>query len=358
MAPLPTALSRRSLTRAARQYVPGLALIGACAGGFFVLRHGTLEPGVGAVGYAESIHHAVAPLAPGRIAELRVHVGQALKAGDVVAILDGRALVATREGAAAELERLRAELAATAQDEDTKVTRSELWVLRARASEHGERASLAEVSGRMARLEGLLEKQMVGASEAELTRERVRSLSARVQTYDQAAAVGQAGHEKGGREKGLVRDDHERIVNTRIEPARIAVRVQEIALKKLDLALEELVLKAPVDGVVTTISHRPGEVVDAATEIVSIVSARPGVVLAIIPERAASKIGSAARVHRASAFAANLEGDVIEVAPEVEEVPVRARTVATVPTWGRRVTIRLRGDVPVLPGEAFRVTLR
>lgn len=342
-----------SLASKLRPYLPSLLVVAACAAGFVYLRRGSLDVSSGAVGYGEDVHRSVSSVAPGRIVELKVEVGQAVKAGDVLAVLDRRALEVAREGAVAELDLAKAELIAAGQDEDSKVTRAELWVLRARAAERGDRASLAEISGRMARLDGLLEKQMVPAGEAESTRERMRALSARVGAYDQAASHGQAGLDKS------LSSDHSKLVDARIEPSRIAVRVREVALKKLELELEERVIKAPVDGVVSTVSHRVGEVVDTATEIASLVTSRPGVVVAILPERAAERVvvGSPAELHRPAAFSHALMGDVIEVAPEIEEVPIRARVAPTLPAWGRRVTIRLRGQAQVFPGEAFRVVL-
>jgi len=55
---------------------------------------------------------------------------------------------------------------------------------------------------------------------------------------------------------------------------------------------------------------------------------------------------------------ASLRAHVVELAPMVEEVPVRARPTPTVPMWGRRIVVKLDEPVPLLPGDAFRVSYR
>jgi len=340
---------------APRRIAYAACVLGAAAG-FVVLTHGKgLGSNGNAVAYVEAIHYSVAPLAVGRIDKLLVRVGQKVSAGDPVALMDGRDLQAARVKALAQLAQLQAVVAASTQDEEFQVTRSELWVLKARADEHGDRAALAQISERMNRLDALLDKQMIPAGQAEEAREKQKQLAARIETFDQAKLRGQAGLSQNG----AGNHDHVRAVTVHVEPARRAVEVQEAAIAQLDLQIEQLTLRAPVDGLVTTVSHRAGEVLASGSEVLSLVSARPSVLVAELSEGMASRarLGSAVAVRSKDLFSRTLHGHVIEIAPEIDEMIVRARPSPTIAAWGRRATIQLDQGSEALPGQAFNVSL-
>ena len=324
--------------------------------GFLALTHGKGIGGNGnAVAYVEAIHYSVSPIALGRIDKLMVRVGQKVKAGESIASMDDRDLQAAREKAVLQLAQLEAAVLASAQDEEFQVTRSELWVLKARADERGDRAELAQISERMRRLDGLLDAQMIPAAQAELAREKQKELAARVETFDQAKLRGQAGLSQVGGGN----HDHIRAVDAHVEPARRAVLVQKAAIRQLELQIEQLTLHAPIDGVVTTITHRPGEIVPAGTEVLAVVSARPGVLVVELSEGMAARanLGQAVSVRSKELLSRTLHGHIIELAPEVDEMFPRARPSPGIAAWGRRATVQLDGGGEVLPGQAFSVSL-
>jgi multidrug resistance efflux pump len=340
---------------APRRLVYAVAVLGAGLGFFALTRGKGLGTSGNAVAYVEAVHYAVAPIALGRIDKLFVQVGQRVHAGETIASMDVRELQAARDKELLQLAQLEAEVIATTQDEEFQVTRSELWVLKARADERGDRAALAQISARMQRLDGLLDKQMIPAVQAEMTREKQKELAARVETFDQAKGRGQAGLGQ----VGAGNHDHARAVNAHVEPARRAVEVQKAVIRQLDLQLEQLTLRAPIDGLVTTITHRPGEIVAAGSEVVSVVSARPGVLMVELSEGMAArvKLGQAVSVRSKDLFSRALHGRVIELAPEVDEMFPRARPSPGIAAWGRRATVQLDGGGEVLPGQAFSVSL-
>ena len=342
--------------RAAPRRIIYAIVIAGAALGFILLTHGKgLGANGNAVAYVEAVHYSVAPIALGRIDTLLVRVGQKVKQGEALAAMDARDLTAAREKAVAQLGQLEAAVVASTQDEEFQVTRSELWVLKARADEHGDRAELAEISERMHRLDALLDQQMIPAAQAEAAREKQKELAARIETFDQAKTRGQAGLGQ----TGAGNHDHGRAVDVHVEPTRRAVDVQKAAIHQLDLQIEQLTLRAPVDGVVTTLTHRSGEVVAAGSEILSLVTARPGVLVAELSEGMASraKMGQNVTVRSKDLFAKGLHGRIIELAPEVDEMVDRARPSPGIAAWGRRATVQLDGAGEVLPGQAFSVSL-
>ncbi|HVW27824.1 MAG TPA: efflux RND transporter periplasmic adaptor subunit [Polyangiaceae bacterium] len=330
--------------------------VGAAIFGFAALTHGKgLGASGTAVAYAESIHHSVSPIALGRVEALLVTVGQKVKAGETLAVMDGRDLAAARDKALAQLSQYEAAVAASSQDQEFQVTRSELWVLKARADEHGDRARYAEITERMNRLNGLLDRQMIPASQAEQAREEMSELQARIETFDQAKTRGQAGLGQSG----AGNHNHGHAVDVHVEPLRRAVLVQQAAIRQLDVQIEQLTLKSPVDGIVSTLSHRPGEIIGAGVEVLSVVSARPGVVIAELPEGMATRVhpGQSVNIHTKDLFSRSLRGHVLELAPEVDEMIPRARPSPSIAAWGRRATIQLEGGADVLPGQAVNVAL-
>jgi membrane fusion protein (multidrug efflux system) len=340
---------------APRRLLYAVSVIGAVLG-FVALTHGKgLGSNGNSVAYVEAIHYSVSPIALGRIDKLSVQIGQHVKAGEPMAVMDDRELRAAREKSALQLAQLEAAVIASTQDEEFQVTRSELWVLKARADERGDRAALAQISERMQRLDSLLDKQMIPAAQAEMAREKQKELSARVETFDQAKTRGQAGLGQ----VGAGNHDHSRAVDAHVEPARRAVEVQRAAIRQLDLQIEQLTLRAPIDGVVTTITHHPGEVVTAGSEVLSIVSARPGVLVVELSEAMAAraKLGQGVSVRSKELFSRALHGRVLELAPEVDEMFPRARPSPGIAAWGRRATVQLDGGGDVLPGQAFSVSL-
>ncbi|NOU30054.1 MAG: HlyD family efflux transporter periplasmic adaptor subunit [Polyangiaceae bacterium] len=347
-----TALARRAL---AGRALPVLLIVGALAT-FYALRHGHVVTGMDTVAYADATHHRVAPVAPGRIDRVTVAVGQAVRKGDVVVEMDAAARRLELEKSRLELARREADLRAAAQTQDSEVTRSELWVLKAKADERGDRAELAELRSRVVRLDQLVADKLVGSSEAERAKERLRALSARVETYDQATQLG-----RGGLAASTgPRSQHQTDVEARLEPLRQAIQVQRAAIALLELEVAELTVKAPCDGVVSVLVRQPGEVVEAGAEIVTLVTARPKTVVAMLSEQAVEGVrpGAVVDVKRNQFTSASYPGRVVSVAPELEELPLRARPSPQTPLWGRRVLIELTIDGELVPGEAFRVSLR
>lgn len=330
--------------------LPAALLVIASLAGFYALRQGALAAGPVAPAYAETVRHSIAAASGGRVETVLARVGQPVKAGDPLVVLDDRSLRLARERAAAELKLLQAKVDAAAQERDVAVTRSELWMLRAKADASGDRAGLQELAKQMERLDGLLSRQLVDATEAEGIREKYRTLSARVRAYNRSSVARGKGGGQG----------HEQAVDLLVEPARQAVAVGEAELKQLDFALEGLTLRAPADGTVSTVLHRPGDYVAAGAEIASVVTTRPGVLVAVVPEQAARRVavGSVAKVRRDKLFARSVEGRVIELAPEIDEVPVRARPSPGIAAWGRRALIELNGGDETLPGEAYYVSFK
>ena len=327
---------------------------GCAAGLFWILSHGGASPALSVRGYAEVIDHPVASLQTGRIISVKVAVGQHVKVGDVLATMDSRELELKLETARIALDQSSAQLLAADVNARAAVARAELLVVRLKGSATRDQAALAEVKQQLGRLQKLADEQLVQVQEVERAKLQEAQLSASVSMYDQAAAQRQ-----GGLGRGLTAGATTSEVARLVAPYREAVRLREEAVKLGALALEEATLRARVEGTVSLILFHEGDVVPLGTEIARIATGRPGVVVCWMPERSVDKVwpGMTAHLRTTGAFDQGFVGHVVEISPELEEVPIRARLSPNVPAWGRRVLIEGTPNRPLVLGEALHVRL-
>jgi HlyD family secretion protein len=348
-------LATKQVAQAVLSKIPAVAVVLAAAGGFYLLAHGGTLSAISAHGYAEEVNHDYGPLRAGRVASVRVKLGQKVKVGDVLAAMDRRSLEARREVLQAELSQAEAQVVAEKERHAAQILRSEILVLRARANARQDRAELAELTRQLARLDGLAAEQLVRQTELEQRRQLQQRLAARAATYDEARARGQ-GELGGSASRGASRAVQ---IAARIAPYREAVEAKKAALRELELRLEDTEVRARVDGTVAAVLKWPGEVVPAGTGLVRVVTARPGFVVAWLPARQAWKVtlGRSAVLRRSRLLGASFQGQVVEIGPEVEEFPARVRVAPNTRAWGRRVVIATQATVDFLPGEELHVHL-
>jgi multidrug resistance efflux pump len=340
------------MTRSRARLAAPIAIV--LAGGVFAgvtyFRGGTGSISLGTQGYAEVVEHPAAPLSAGRVDRIAVRMGQHVKPGDIIAVMETDELKLKTSAAQMALARAKAELMAEEVISGAAVARAELQVLRLQSTQMRDRAQLAEVEQQRARLEKLAEEKLVQAQDVEAQRLKEADLAASLQVLDAATKQGKAG--LGGASAGKASQ-----LQKRLEPLRAEVRMREEAVKLAELVLSEATVRAHVEGTVSMVLHHEGDVVPAGTELVRISTGRPGRIICWVPERQAQAIEAGHDVHlrEVKLFGAAFGGRIAEVAPEIEELPLRARTSPQVPAWGRRIEIESWPARPLLLGEAVRV---
>lgn len=349
-------MSRRPLLQLVPTWLPSALLVIAAAAGFWVLSHGMSAGTATITGYAEEQVHSIGPLSAGRLRAVHVRIGQPVRAGEALAVLDARPLELQRKRLQAELERAVAQLEAERDAQGASLQRGQLQAVRSHAAEERSRAELKELDGQLRRLESLSAERLVRASEVEAVRQRQRAVAADLE----ARSLGTTREQELLGLRPRTQDEQRERLERRLQPFRAALAVQEAALRELDFAIEEATLRAPVDGTVGALLLRPGDAVGAGAPVLQLVTTRPGHVVAFVPERQARglAIGMGAMLRRSGALTGALRGRLVELAPMVEEVPPRARHSPSVPLWARRVVIKLDDAATLLPGEAFHVSLR
>jgi len=334
--------------------LPSVLVFVAAVAGFVVLSHGAAFGTLPIQGFAETINRAVAPVAAGRIADVRVTLGQEVKAGDVLVELDRRQLEATRDVLRAALAKAQAQLEAQRGIQEMQVMRAELWALRARAGAQGDRAELGVVEKELKTFEGLSGEHLVSELQVIQAMRQKETLGARVEMYDQAVKRGQAGL---GTRYGELKASHVQMVAERLAPFTEAVHVSEGELRQAEINLEEATLKSPADGCVAAVLHRSGEIVGAGVEVITLVSRRPGAIVVTAPEKAASRlaVGSRVKVRPVGFLRRAVDGTVIELSPQIDQALPRAWATPQAPLWGRRIVVQAPSLEGLLPGEGVYV---
>lgn len=332
-----------------------LLIIGAVAG-FWLLSNGMSVGPAGITGYADERVHQIGPLQAGRLKTLRVILGQAVRAGDIVAELDPRPFELERDRLDARLKQAEAQLKAQLDIERANLQRNQLQAVRMHVGEERTRAELRELNKQVDRLESLQVEQLVRASDVESARQRQRTLAADLATRPTGSNRSLA--TMGLRPRPAAEQDAR--LQERLAPYRAALAVEEAALREVQHTLSELVLRAPVDGRVSAILQQPGDVLSAGMPVVMLSAPRPGFVIGYVPERQSRRVdnGRRVRLRRIGTLSGTLNGQIIEIAPALEPAPPRLSGKLGLPLYVRRIVVRLDDSTPLLPGETFHIALR
>lgn len=299
--------------------------------------------------YVESVDHLVAPVVTGRIMKLHVKLGDVVKEGQLLATLDDGAVRLQRERLLAELSQLDAELAAQETIHETEVLAGVLRTSSALADESAARAEADTFKTELERVSRLREERLVDAATETEVRRNYLAAAARVKVFESRRAQTPELYAKSA-----VRAQ----ADARVRPYREAIKTKRAAIAELDYQLAQYELRAPVDGTIALLVRATGDVVTPGTEVLRVVSGRPGHLMATVPEERARNLtpGLELTVRTSRGFMSRtLHGTVVEVGPSVEELPLRSWLSPQWPRWGRRAVIKVDGETPGEAGERVYV---
>jgi RND family efflux transporter MFP subunit len=221
----------------------------------------------------------------GRVQELTVDLGSLVRRGQVLARLTPTDFELRRQQAEAALQQARARLGLAPDDDDSSVD--------------PERTALVRQSRAV-------------RDEARLTRDRMKTFVERGISSRADLDAAEAQLEVA---EGRYVDAIEEIRNRQ---AVLAQRVSELALARQ--ALEDTVLRAPIDGAVRERQVTVGEFRSAGTPVLTIVQTDPLRLRAAVPERASSALRSGQSVRvRIEGDTATYEGKLVRLGAAIEE---------------------------------------
>jgi multidrug resistance efflux pump len=355
--PVPVPLKQRYHDLRLR-VLPVLAFAAALAGLVVLWQNNISAPTL--VGQAEPYEAHVSCYKPGMLTELAVTRFQTVKAGDVVGqvlVTDPKILASSLAVIEAEIESLRAGLKPIATQQRTAIDYSQLrldW-MRQRAQLAAARVNLQLAETDLHRTEELFKDKIVAQrtyDQAKATRERYKS------------EVDELSRLVAEQEKGMT--DMQFTTNLDLagvtdSPLRAAIAVQESKLKLTEAELSPIILRAPMDGKVSTLFHRSGEAVNAGEPIATITAYNSVRIVGYLraPMNEQPKVGTPVEVRTRSGRRDVGRGLITEIGTEIEPVapallgPVKLANLEL----GLPISVSIPGELKIMPGELVDLTL-
>ncbi len=355
--PVPIPLAQR--WRDARLRLLPLMVFGAAICGIVVLwKDHVAAPTL--VGQAEPVLANVRSQKPGLLAQLSVTRFQKVKAGDLigqVVVTDPKILASSLAVVQAEIELLRANMKPIADQQRTAMDYEQLrldW-MKQRTQLAGARINLQLAEAEFHRKDELFKDKIVSQRDFDQARAARDRLRQEVHELTTLVTEGEANS------NALQLSNHVGIAQITDDPVRAAIAVQESKLRLTEAELSPLQLKAPIDGIVSTIYHRSGETVTAGEPIISIASLAPVRIVGYLrsPILNEPRIGTQVQIRTRGLRREMGLARVAEVGPQMESVPLvmLGPLKAAGTELGLPIDISLPANLSLRPGELVDITL-
>ncbi len=342
----------------------------ACVVGLFQNRWQRFE----IVGMAQGQARIISPTTTGTIKIVPVLLFEHVNKWDTLVVLDDELLGAELATAAAEIERLRAELNATHNQLTVEAARIETnWVTSARRFSvdaeqlrldilqtktvlETDRIMLQDLELDVKISKDLLAKDAVTPYDLQKAQAAYDALAKKIEENENLLAQYQQYLAKAEQRRAEFVQDRPVVasLDSALEPVRKAITVQEKRIEEISARRAALVLKAPFDGIVSQIQARAGETVLAGAPILTIAEAAPTEIIAYANETQAGQIRENMEVELVKntppaqiAKAAR----VTHVGPTIELVPLRLLRNPNIPQWGRPFLVKIPQGLELTPGE-------
>lgn len=360
-----------------RRVLPVLVWLIAVGASGWLIAHRAAQADL--VGIANPERREVAALTDGRLRLMPVALFDPVKAGQPLVVLEDDRLQAALATAAAEATRLRAELAvaekrlpAETVGEEIKyatearryaidVERYRLHELELQVTIETERARLDFLRTRRDLFDKLRGQRAVSELGFKSAEADLGSLEKSLEENAKTLAQTRADLEQARQRREQFAQCHvvPLALDQALEPLRAAVTVQERLIDELSLEHTMLVLKSPMDGVVSQILRGVGESVRTGEPILIVVSTRPAEVIAYIAPAQVSRFAAGVAVRletmRAGVQQHTVDSRIQAVGPQVEQIPARLWRNPAIPEWGWPVKIMVPTELEILCGETVGV---
>ena len=307
-----------------------LALV-TLAAWWIKFRSEQLPPGlIQANGRIEGDHYTVAGKMPGKIVAVLAAEGDAVTAGQILARMDDAQARARVAQAQAATETLEARVAAAETALAMLKERVPLQIDQAKEATDRARAELSAATASYDQAERDAERFRRLLAQRAVDRQRVErtELTLQVAVANRAAA-----------KAGLARADKQ-LAEARLGPRQIRTKAQELvalrgelkrargALAEAESNLDDLLIRAPAQGVVTTRVADVGEVMVAGSPLFDIVDLDRLYLKVYIPERQIGKVrlGLAARIYTDAFPDRPFSATVRNIAARAEFTPKEVQT--------------------------------
>ena len=342
----------RRLQNARMRLLPMVVLLGAVMTVAVLWKDNVAAPSM--VGQAEAVLANVSSYKPGLLTGLTVSRFQKVKEGDVIGqvmVTDPKILASSLAVIQSEIELLRVNMDPIAKQQRTAMDYNQLQLewMRDRARLASAKVNLQLAGTEYQRVEALYQDKIVAQrlyDQSKASKERllneVEELTALVEKAESNLKLLQ-----------ITNAPDLAIIST--DPILAAINVQKTKLKLTEDELSPVLLKAPVDGVVTSIFVRSGEAVVAGHPIIAIASETPVRIVGYlrVPILNEPKTGMPVEIRTRGAHRGIGRAKVVDVGAQMEPIPQAMLSSAKLngSELGLPVDISLPANLKIRPGE-------
>jgi multidrug resistance efflux pump len=245
------------------------------------------------IGTVDSNQVIVSPQVQGRLAKLLIDEGTQVKQGDLIAVIDPSELEAQARAAAAMIDSLRSQVAATQATQQATAGSTTSTVANAQAKLQSVRAQLIQTEAMLVRTESdsrrtiELAKQGVASDQDRVQAEsNLKAQQATVQALKDQVSAAQA-----DLNTAIANTHQAHAAQSTVESTRGQLANAVAQLKEAKVRLGYTKIYSPITGTVSVRAAREGEVLNAGQPIATIIDLSDTWVRAAIPETQADHIG-------------------------------------------------------------------
>jgi multidrug resistance efflux pump len=329
------------------------------------------------IGLVRNTEVEVASAIDGRIDNFSIALYQFVETGEVIATFDPAQIQAGIATARAALTKLRSELGAErARIENAERTNGfdrDMELRRYLSDESEARIDGLQVQGsiasnvvqeqrlrvRLTRIRALAEQGLTPTADVEELELRIERIAAEIASDRELLASNLEELENARQRTDFYRESlpEPPQYNPIIEPLNLALDVQEAAIDELLITARELVVRAPVDGHVASLTGHRGRVVMAGEPLLSLIPTGVFEVEVFIPESALGtlKVDDTVLLTSTVDPTLSVESLVIRIAPDIRALPNRLWLDPAIPEYGRVALVRGAPSLSLSPGERVLV---
>ena len=145
-----------------------------------------------------------------------------------------------------------------------------------------------------------------------------------------------------------------------LAPVRAAIATQEARVRELAIQVGWLEIRSPITGTISAVYARPGQAVGAGDPILTVADGHIRHIVAYIRQhqRVEPRVGTAVEVRIRSRGQTSVQTWIDRVGAQIEPVPLHHLRDPRVLEWGLPVRIVMPPELSLRPGELVDVTFR
>jgi HlyD family secretion protein len=279
--------------------------------------------GLAASGTVEATEAQLGFTAAGRIQDIAVREGDRVAAGDELSRLDRAEMMARRDEAQSRIDSARALLR-----ELERGTRSE-EVAQAKAARDAAGKRVEDVARDLERSRTLHQGGAIPKEALDKAELAVELVQKELERAEEQLRLLEAGPRR-----------------ERIEAQRAALAQAEASLRAIDAALDQMILHAPFDGLITVRHREPGEAVSPGAAVLTLMNPNDRWVRIYVREDriGAVRVGAGAEIRCDTFPEKRYAGEVRFIAPEAEFTPKNVQTAEERVRLVYAVEVRITSD--------------